>query len=99
MQEVQVRFLGKGDPLEKEMTTPQYSWLENSMDRGAWRATVHGTAKSSTQLRMQAHSLSISSTLFLSHRGGKKKHHFSPIEKKNKAISTNLCVKILLKRR
>ena len=23
----------------------QYSCLENSMDRGAWRATVHGVAK------------------------------------------------------
>ena len=28
----------------------QYSWLENSMDRGAWWATVHGVAKSRTQL-------------------------------------------------
>ena len=28
----------------------QYSYLENSMDRGAWRATVHGVAKSQTQL-------------------------------------------------
>ena len=26
----------------------QYSGLENSMDRGAWRATVHGVAKSRT---------------------------------------------------
>ena len=26
----------------------QYSYLENSMDRGAWRATVHGAAKSQT---------------------------------------------------
>ena len=24
----------------------QYSYLENSMDRGAWWATVHGVAKS-----------------------------------------------------
>ena len=23
----------------------QYSFLENSMDRGAWRATVHGVAR------------------------------------------------------
>ena len=30
---------GKGYPL-------QYSRLENSMDRGPWRATVHGVAKS-----------------------------------------------------
>ena len=28
----------------------QYSCLENSIDRGAWRATVHGVAKSRTQL-------------------------------------------------
>ena len=26
----------------------QYSCLENSMDRGAWCATVHGVAKSGT---------------------------------------------------
>ena len=28
----------------------QYSYLENSMDRGAWRATVHGVTKSRTRL-------------------------------------------------
>ena len=28
----------------------QYSWLENRMDEGAWRATVHGVAKSRTRL-------------------------------------------------
>ena len=28
----------------------QYSWLENSMDRGAWWATVHAVTKSRTQL-------------------------------------------------
>ena len=32
---------GNGNPL-------QYSCLENSMDRGAWRATVHGVVKSWT---------------------------------------------------
>ena len=32
---------GHGNPL-------QYSCLENSMDRGAWQATVHGLAKSLT---------------------------------------------------
>ena len=31
----------KGSPL-------QYSYLENSMDRGVWQATVHGIAKSKT---------------------------------------------------
>ena len=34
---------GSGNPL-------QYSCLENSMDRGAWQATVHGVAKSQTTL-------------------------------------------------
>ena len=33
---------GNGNPL-------QYSCLENPMDRGAWWATVHWTAKSRTQ--------------------------------------------------
>ena len=33
---------GNGNPL-------QYSCLENSVDRGAWWATVHGIAKSRTQ--------------------------------------------------
>ena len=32
---------GNGDPL-------QYSCLENSMDRGTWRAIVHGITKSQT---------------------------------------------------
>ena len=32
----------------------QYSCLENSMDRGAWRAAVHGVAKSHTQLSTHA---------------------------------------------
>ena len=34
---------GNGNPL-------QYSCLENSMDREAWWATVHGVAKSQTRL-------------------------------------------------
>ena len=29
---------------------PQYSGLENFMDRGAWQATVHGVAESRTRL-------------------------------------------------
>ena len=28
----------------------QYSFLENSTDRGTWQATVHGVAKNQTQL-------------------------------------------------
>ena len=34
----------------------QYSFLEDSMDRGAWQAAVHGTAKSLTRL-INFHSL------------------------------------------
>ena len=43
---------GNGNPL-------QYSYLENSMDRGAWRATVHGVTKGSDvtqRLKKQANS-------------------------------------------
>ena len=35
--------VGNGNPL-------QHSWLEHSMDRGAWQAVVQGVAKS--QLRL-----------------------------------------------
>ena len=52
MQETWVQSLGWEDPLEKEgIGNPlQYSCLENSMDRGAWWATVHGVSKSGTRL-------------------------------------------------
>ena len=43
---------GNGNPL-------QYSCLENPMDRGTWRATVHGVAKSWTRLSTHAHILKI----------------------------------------
>ena len=33
----------------------QYSCLENPMDRGAWRAIVHGVTKSQTQLKQLKH--------------------------------------------
>ena len=48
VQKPQVRSLGWEDPLEKGMAPLQYSCLENSMDRGAWRAIVHGAAMSQT---------------------------------------------------
>ena len=37
---------GNGNPV-------QYSCLDNPVDGGAWRATVHGVPKSQTQLSMQ----------------------------------------------
>ena len=45
MWETWVRSLGWEDPLEEGMNPLQYSCLENSMDRGAWWATVHGITK------------------------------------------------------
>ena len=52
MQETWVRSPGRDDLLEKEMAThSRYSCLENPMDRGAWRATVHGVTKSQTGLK------------------------------------------------
>ena len=54
-----VQSLGREDPLEEGMAT--YSSilaLENPMDRGAWRVTVHGIPKSGTRLKrlsMHAH--------------------------------------------
>ena len=43
---------GNGNPL-------QYSCLENSMDREAWRATVFGVAKNRTQLSDLTHNTHI----------------------------------------
>ena len=40
--------VGNGSPL-------QYSCLENSIDRGAWQATVHGATKSQTWLSIHSH--------------------------------------------
>ena len=50
MQKTWVWSLGWEDPLEKESNPLQYSHLENSMDRRAWQATIHGVAKSQTHL-------------------------------------------------
>ena len=45
-----IRSLGWDDPLE-EITHSSYSCLENPMDRGAWRATVHKVTQSWTRLK------------------------------------------------
>ena len=44
MQETLAQSLGREDLLEKGMAT--HSSMENSMDRGAWQATVHGATES-----------------------------------------------------
>ena len=59
MGETWVQSLGWEDPQPRDLASPERKeWLstivffpENSMDRGAWKATVHGVAKSRTQLR------------------------------------------------
>ena len=49
LQETRVRSLDWEDPLEEGMATHSsiLAW-RTPMDRGAWRATVHGIAKSQT---------------------------------------------------
>ena len=55
---------GNGNPL-------QYSCLENPMHRGAWRATVHGVAKSRTRLKqLSSHVKCNLEPLFFIKRGG-----------------------------
>ena len=46
-QETQVRALGQEDPSPGagNGNPLQYSYMEDSMDRGAWWATVHGVTK------------------------------------------------------
>ena len=50
MQETWVQSLGWEDPLEEDVVASTFAW-RIPMDRGAWQATVHGFAKSQTQLR------------------------------------------------
>ena len=46
MRESRVRSLGQEDSPGEENGNPlQYSCLENPIDRGTWRATVHGVAR------------------------------------------------------
>ena len=59
MRETWVRSLGWEDPLEEGMATQSSirAW-RIPMDRGAWGATVHGVAKSRTQLKHSTHTYS-----------------------------------------
>ena len=55
-QETWVQSLRREDsPGERNGNPLQYSWLENSMDRGAWWAAVHGVTQSWTQLSLHTH--------------------------------------------
>ena len=46
MWDTRVASLGQKDPWRRSGSPLQYSRLENSMDRGAWWATVLGAGKS-----------------------------------------------------
>ena len=69
--EMRARFLGvrrsagggHGSPL-------QYSCLENPMDRGAWRATVHGVAEPATPEALRQ-------AVLRSDTVGKREHSFA----------------------
>ena len=51
MRETWVRFLGWEEPWRRAwQPTPVFLPGESPMDRGAWRATVHGITKNQTQL-------------------------------------------------
>ena len=45
VQETRIQSLLGRSPGEENGYPRQYSCLENPMDRGAWRVTVHGAAK------------------------------------------------------
>ena len=54
VRETQVQSLGQEDRLEKGKAA-QYSCLEDSMDKGVWRAPVHAIA----ELNMTEHSTAL----------------------------------------
>ena len=47
---IQKTLVPEDSPRQRHGNPLQYSCLENSMDRGAWQATVYRVAKSWTQL-------------------------------------------------
>ena len=49
-QEMCILSLGQEDALEEEMATHPVFLPGKSQERGSWQATVHGVAKSRTQL-------------------------------------------------
>ena len=50
LQDTGVPPLGWEDPLEEGVAPTPVFWPESPMDRGAWRATVHGVTKGQTRL-------------------------------------------------
>ena len=52
---LQISLWGRKDPLEEDGHPLQCSGLENPMDRGAWRATVHGLQSRTRLKQLTAH--------------------------------------------
>ena len=59
VQQAWIQSLGYEDPLVKGMTgyPLQYSCSKNSMDSGAWQATVHGITNMTEQLTYMKESM------------------------------------------
>ena len=56
IRETSVQSLGWEDsPGERHGNSLQYYCLENSIDRGAWQATVHGVTKELDMIKRLAH--------------------------------------------
>ena len=62
MLETRVQFLGQEDPLEKELATHSsiVAW-RIPVDRGPWRATIHGVARVEHDLETKPPPLMLSS--------------------------------------
>ena len=81
----------------------QYACLENSTDRGAWQATIHGVPKSQTQLSnfhlsLSQHNTSFSSVQF-SHsvvsdslRPHESQHTRPPCPSQTPGVDSNSCL-------
>ena len=75
---------GNGNPL-------QYSCLENPMDRGAWRATVHGVTESQTRLSNFTFTPASKQILYhLSYMGSSRNHKPRSIRGRKQRIPEKL---------
>ena len=63
-------------PGERNGYPPSYSGLENSIDRGAWWARVHGIAKSRTRLVTKTFQVVELSEEFVEGRNTKQTHNY-----------------------
>ena len=52
-------------PREGNGNSLQYTYLENSMDRGAWQATVHGVTKRQDGATEHTHYIIVCSYIYI----------------------------------